>query len=93
MVDITYGNPSIDTSATLNIYALYAQDQIDLNDKLQLVAGLRYDQFNIDLNSFNQEFSQREDLLSPRLGLVYKPQENISLYANYSFIQALWRPI
>lgn len=84
LVDITYGNPSIDTSATLNIYALYAQDQIDLNDKLQLVAGLRYDQFNIDLNSFNQEFSQREDLLSPRLGLVYKPQENISLYANYS---------
>jgi catecholate siderophore receptor len=81
---VNYGNPVIDNSATLNIYALYLQDQIDLSNQLQLVAGLRFDQFNMDFNSFNQEFSQKDDLFSPRLGLVFKPQENLSLYANYS---------
>ena len=49
--------------------------------------GLRYDHFDMDFTDrrgagVNIETS--DDLLSPRGGLIYKPVENLSLYASYS---------
>jgi catecholate siderophore receptor len=69
-----------------NVYAVFAQDQIDFNKNIQLTSGLRYDSFTTSLDNYrnSQNFKRSDDLISPRLGLVLKPQENLSFYSNYS---------
>jgi catecholate siderophore receptor len=62
------------------------QDQIHLTPWLEVVAGLRFDRFSIDvLNRANgQSFERRDELWSPRLGSIIKPFANLSIYASYS---------
>ena len=71
-----------------NVAALYVQDQIRFSPMFELVAGLRFDSFRLKVDDFrpavNREFSRRDSLWSPRLGLIYKPKDNLSLYASYS---------
>ena len=69
-----------------DVLAVYVQDQIAFGPMFDLIAGLRYDRFELDaVNLFNgQTFRRIDDLWSPRLGLVFKPQETLSLYASYS---------
>ncbi|MFM5884993.1 MAG: TonB-dependent receptor [Novosphingobium sp.] len=64
----------------------YLQDQIELAPFLQVIAGVRYDRFEIDaLNRLDSTASARQDSKwSPRFGLVLKPRENVSLYASYA---------
>uniref|UniRef100_B8HXA6 TonB-dependent siderophore receptor n=1 Tax=Cyanothece sp. (strain PCC 7425 / ATCC 29141) TaxID=395961 RepID=B8HXA6_CYAP4 len=74
---------------TINTYALYLQDQIDLLPNLKLLAGFRYeyvDQFRTtrDLGSPRNEFELRDSAITPRFGIVYQPIEPISLYASYT---------
>jgi len=73
-------------SGKATVSALYVQDQIELSPQFQVIAGLRYDQFKVDFrNNRNfDRFKTTDDLVSPRLGVVYKPVEQVSLYANYS---------
>jgi len=75
-----------DTRVSIDVTSLYLQDEIELTDHFRLVAGLRYDSFDIDvLNVVADEKRSRKDSeLSPRLGLVYKPIEALSIYASYS---------
>ncbi len=72
--------------ADTNVYAIFAQDQIDINQHLQITGGIRYDSFETALDNYRngKGFKRQDDLISPRLGLVVKPEENISLYSNYS---------
>jgi catecholate siderophore receptor len=72
--------------STASVAALYAQDQIELSPQWQAIAGLRYDNFKLDYrnNRNGQELSRSDNLVSPRLGLVYKPVRPLSLYASYS---------
>ena len=69
-----------------NVAAAYVQDQVRVSDWLEVVAGLRFDRFSLDIrNRANgQEFSRTDNLWSPRLGLIVKPGRNLSLYASYS---------
>ena len=64
------------------------QDQIDVSDNLKLLIGARYDDYEITVNNLKPgsegSVTKGEDLLSPRAGVIFKPQENISLYASYS---------
>ena len=75
-----------DTRVTLDVFSFYLQDEIALSEHLDLVLGARFDSFDIEVfdakagNTQNRKDSQ----VSPRAGLIYKPQENISLYASYS---------
>ncbi|MFM5931837.1 MAG: TonB-dependent receptor [Novosphingobium sp.] len=64
----------------------YVQDQIEIGEHLQLIAGLRYDDFRITAtNGLTAAITGRSDgKWSPRLGLVIKPQANLSLYASYA---------
>jgi len=64
----------------------YVQDQIELGEHLQLIAGVRYDQFRIEAtNLFNPAVTGRTDgMWSPRFGLIVKPVANVSLYASYA---------
>ena len=52
---------------------LYVQDQIRPADWLEIVAGLRFDSFKIDVDDFRAvgggEFGRRDKLWSPRLGM------------------------
>ena len=70
------------------IGAIYFQDQIRPTDWLEIVAGLRFDSFKLNVDDLrpqvNRGFSRRDGLWSPRFGLVFKPRENLSIYTNYS---------
>ncbi|WP_326541880.1 TonB-dependent receptor [Pseudorhodoferax sp.] len=75
-----------DNSGTSKVAAFYVQDQIELSPQWQIVGGLRLDHFTADLtNKRNgQQFDSSDNLLSPRVGVIYKAQPNLALYANYS---------
>lgn len=75
-----------DATTNVNVMAFYAQDQIELNKNWQIIAGLRYDSFEIDANNHrtNITYNRQDDLISPRAGLIFKPQDNLSLYTSYS---------
>jgi iron complex outermembrane receptor protein len=75
------------TSTDTNSLQVYVQDQVDLLDNLSLVAGFNYevvDQTTTTRAATTTESGQNRDAFSPRVGLVYQPLENVSLYANYS---------
>ncbi len=85
---ITYRQASTDadSKSEVNVYAGYLQDQIDLTKKLQLTAGIRYDIFQMKFqnNRTSSNFGRTDYLLSPRAGIVFKPQETVSIYSSYS---------
>ncbi|MEM9439389.1 MAG: TonB-dependent receptor [Pseudomonadota bacterium] len=84
-----------DSSATS--VGVYLQDQVDLTDQLSLVAGLRWDSvwlesdtsivFNVGApEPFEQETDEdfSDSAFLPRIGLVYRPVEEVGLYASYA---------
>jgi catecholate siderophore receptor len=75
-----------DNKLRLNLAAGYVQDQIQITRFFQVVAGVRYDYFDLNYhnNRNSQELSRIDKLVSPRLGLVIKPVEQLSLYGSYS---------
>ena len=85
---ITYRTSGTDNynSSKVRVYAAYLQDQVDINKYLQLTGGVRYDNFTIDLlnKRTNQNFQRTDHLISPRAGIVLKPQESVSIYTSYS---------
>jgi len=75
-----------DTEGDLTVFSAYIQDEIEISDKLDLIIGARFDSFDIEVFNVpaNETRSRTDEEFSPRFGLVYKPLENISLYASYS---------
>ncbi len=81
----------IDDLTSQNRLGLYLQDQVALLDNVKLLAGVRYDTVKQirqrDPNFFNpinSESTQNNDAVTPRVGLVYQPIPEISLYGSYS---------
>jgi len=78
------------TEADLSVVSFYVQNEIALSDHFDVILGARYDRFDFEVDSFAQDGSlssrrgQVDEEITPRLGLVFKPQENISLYTSYS---------
>ena len=70
----------------LTTLSVYLQDQVALTDWLEVVGGIRYDEFRLDTLDVlaGQQLSRDDSLWSPRLGVIVKPSETISLYASYS---------
>mgnify|MGYP001799987478 CR=1 FL=1 len=75
----------------LDFLGVYLQDQIAFSDNLKLLAGIRYESFEqervVEPSPFfaaGLDSTQTGDAFSPRLGLVYQPIEEISLFASYS---------
>ena len=75
-----------DTRVNIEVASLYLQDEMAITNYLDVVLGARFDQFEIDVFNVpaNDSRSKRDEQVSPRLGLVLKPMENMSLYASYS---------
>ncbi len=80
------GNGNRAVQSRLDQKSLYVQDQIEIGTMLQIVAGLRYDQFRLSATNLftNARFARTDDLWSPRLGVVLKPVETASIYASYT---------
>jgi catecholate siderophore receptor len=78
--------PSANNEGDATILAFYAQEQLKITEQVELIAGLRYDRFELDILNRNNgaTFSRTDNLFSPRLGLVFKPIPALSLYASYA---------
>ncbi|MDE4913538.1 TonB-dependent siderophore receptor [Methylobacterium sp. 092160098-2] len=68
---------------------LYVQDQIDLGLGLQMLVGVRYDtgtQYYFSRVPTSRTIPPEQQLsgTSPRVGLIYRPVEPLTLYASYA---------
>ena len=94
-----YDNPTISVPVTyrpnatdannrlrLNLAATYLQDQIEINRYVQVIAGVRFDHFDLNYhnNRNGDDLRRIDNLVSPRLGLVVKPVTEVSIYGSYS---------
>lgn len=75
-----------DSHTEVESRAVYVQDQLRLNDQWQLLAGLRYDTFDIESTNQLKNISEDRDShsTSPRFGIVWTPLQNHSFYASWS---------
>ena len=84
------------STTDLEVTSLYLNGNIDLSDQWVMVLGARYEQVDTTI-AYSEGASGRSAIrvlkntasrddsnVSPRLGLIYKPQENMSLYLSYS---------
>lgn len=74
-----------DNRVIAKVAAAYVQDQVELNRHVQVLAGVRFDRFDLDYrnNRNGDDLSRVDNLWSPRAGLVYKPIDPLSVYASY----------
>ncbi|MFZ1852773.1 MAG: TonB-dependent siderophore receptor [Nitrosomonas sp.] len=73
--------------SVVNVTSLYIQDQIEIIPQLQVIAGVRYDLFEVDFKQRNgpkDHLKTRDDLIAPRFGVIFKPFDAISFYGSYS---------
>jgi catecholate siderophore receptor len=75
-----------DNHLTTNVAAVYGQDQLELSRLVQVVAGVRFDRFDLTYhnNRTGDTLSRPDNLVSPRAGVVFKPATAASIYASYS---------
>jgi catecholate siderophore receptor len=91
---VNSSSPYSNNKSTVDTVGLYVQDQIIFSPKWQAIVGLRYDKFQTNVDSIkksstsgtttSENFDVTNNLLSPRAGLIFKPIEPVSIYANYS---------
>lgn len=86
-----FNTPLRDRSSDVQFTSIYVQDQIDVTDQLKLVLGARLDRFDVsvlDREAISATDDGRrarvDEEVSPRLGLIYKPVGNVSIYASYA---------
>jgi catecholate siderophore receptor len=88
-VDVVWAPTSTDANNRVRatVAAAYLQDQIRISPVFEIVAGMRFDSFRLavdDLRAAGGHFSRVDHLWSPRLGLIAKPSDDLSIYASYS---------
>lgn len=73
------------STSDLNTVSFYVQDQIDFGI-VQLIGGIRYDEFDLESVNLISGFAaaRKDSRWSPRVGVVVKPVDNLSLYASWS---------
>jgi iron complex outermembrane receptor protein len=84
-VQPTVLGPSINTREQQWSTGLYAQDQIDLGDQWKALLGVRRDAYRQTIVNYNRNaLANHQDLdaTSPRAGLVYQPNRQVSLYVS-----------
>ena len=74
------------SESDLTVTSLYLQGDIDFSDSWKMIIGGRLDNFDITVTDVkkSQDQSRKDDMFSPRLGVIYKPADNMSLYVSYS---------
>ncbi|MES2863586.1 MAG: TonB-dependent siderophore receptor [Bacteroidota bacterium] len=93
----TYANATIPTlnknthaDAEVRRAGFYAQDFIELTQKLKVLAGLRYSYLESTTNTLtystakNVEATTNDNIISSKLGIVFQPTKTNSIFASYS---------
>ncbi|KAF0116391.1 MAG: iron complex outermembrane recepter protein [Hyphomonadaceae bacterium] len=85
---VTFPAINRSTHSDVTFASVYAQNQISLNQYFDLVLGLRFDRFEINGSDFAatpvRAFARKDQETSPRIGLIFKPNEEMRIYASYS---------
>ena len=74
-------NHSVSTSVSL-----YGQSQMVFSSHWQAIVGARYERFDTRFHNHRtgEALSRKDDLVSPRAALLFKPVEAVTLYSSYS---------
>lgn len=83
---VSLSAPVRSRDSELRVFSAYIQEQLEIGDHIELVAGLRWDRFDletIDLLS-GTPGDRVDEKVSPRAGIIVKPMENLSIYASYA---------
>lgn len=86
-IQYPFGPVQTDNQTRLDLFAVFLQDQAQLTDWLQLVAGIRYDRFDLDFDDrrpVNADLQRVDNLWSPRAALIAQPTPATSLYFAWS---------
>ena len=78
--------PDSDSKYGLNVESAYVRDTIEITRWLQLIGGIRVDRFDMsatDRNT-NTDRARVDTKLSPQAAVIFKPEENLSVYGAYS---------
>lgn len=79
--------PAISNSNNLDLFAVLLQDQVEFVSGLRAVVGLRWDSFDLafdDRLPGSTDFTRRDEFVSPRVGLVWEPLSELSVYGGWS---------
>lgn len=78
------------TTAPITRYGVYAQDLLGIGGKLYLLLGVRYTQQETGsevltvANDSTATTTSKDGATTPRLGILYQPVRNLSLFASYA---------
>lgn len=74
-----------------NRFGIYAQDLISLTEKIKVLAGIRWswqeaqaETSDLIKKTVTKDKNRFDEAFSPKVGLVYQPTKNTSLFASYS---------
>lgn len=88
LIPVTFRQSATDADnhGVVEAVGVYAQDQITIIPQVKAVLGIRYDNFDATFmnNRNGQKVHSSDGLISPRVGLIFKPIEPLSIYGNYS---------
>lgn len=85
-VEFRAAGSDADNHGVATTAAVYVQDQIGLSQTVELIAGARYDRFGVNLldHRTGVELEGTDGFWSPRLAVVFKPVEDVSVYGSYT---------
>ncbi len=72
---------------TTNRFGIYAQDLISVTTKIKVLAGIRWSWQEAKADTYIETAlpaKQLDNAFSPKIGLVYQPTKNMSLFTSYS---------
>lgn len=81
------GVATTDNSFQAKVLAIYFQDQITFSKKWKALVGARYDRFKQTVNDFlpaNIDLSRIDKEWSPRVGVVFQPNDWLSFYSSFT---------
>lgn len=85
---LAFTNRTVSNRSVARVASVYVQDQVEFSPQWQAVLGLRHDRFSVDFSNrlltSGGAFEVKDSPVSPRVGLIYKPVEPVSLYASFS---------
>jgi iron complex outermembrane receptor protein len=76
---------------TTNNFGVYFQDLISIQEKIKILAGIRWswqeaqaENNNLISNSITTDDKRLSSAFSPKIGIVYQPNNNTSIFSSYS---------
>jgi iron complex outermembrane receptor protein len=89
--DIPNGTVTQIVKTNTNRFGIYAQDLISFTNQIKLLAGIRWswqesqaETNNLVKNTITEGEKRLDNAFSPKVGLVYQPTKDMSLFASYS---------